>query len=79
MITPLCVAGDHLLVLAGQQVERQAVIGVLVPADDGQLEFVQFDDQPPFGLLGGRERGKRLGVVVVGAGPGQRARCCTAS
>ena len=68
------VAGEHLLVLTGQQVERQAVLRVLVAADDRQLQLVQFDDQPALGLLGGRECGQRLGVVVVGAGPGQRAR-----
>ena len=76
---PVVVAGHHLLLLAGQQVEREAVVVVLVAPDDRQLEFVQFGDEPPFGLLGGRERGERLGVVVVGAGPGQRARSCTAS
>ena len=40
------VAGEHLLKCAGQQIERQPVVRVLVAADDGQLEVDEFDDQP---------------------------------
>ena len=68
------VAGEHLLGLTGEQVERQAVLRVLVAAHDRQPQLVQFDDQPTLCLLGGRECGHRLGVGVVGPGPGQRAR-----
>jgi len=62
---PFVVAGDHLLELAGQQVERQPV--------DRQLQLVQLGDQPAFGLLGDRERGQRVQVVVAGSGAGQYA------
>ena len=68
------VAGDDPLQLAGQQVERQPVLRVLVAANDRQLQVNEFDHQPPLGLLGGGERGQRRGVGVVGAGAGQPAR-----
>ena len=53
------VAGDHLLELAGQQVERQPVLRVLVAADDRQPQLDQLDDQPALGLLGLGERRQR--------------------
>ena len=49
------VAGEHLLELAGEQVERQPVLGVLVAPDDGQFQFDQLGDQPPLGLLRPRQ------------------------
>ena len=69
------VAGDDPLQLAGQQVERQPELRVVVAANDRQLEVSEFDDQPPLGLLGAGERGQCCGVGVVGAGAGQLARC----
>jgi hypothetical protein len=68
------VAGDDRLQLAGQQVERQAVLRVVVAANDRPLQVNEFDHQPPLGLLGRGERGQRCGVGVVGAGAGQAAR-----
>jgi len=68
------VAGDHRLLLAGQQIERQPVLRVLGAANDRQLQVNEFDHQPPLGLLGGGERGQRCGVGVVGADAGQAAR-----
>ena len=68
------VAGDDVLRLAGQQVERQPVLRVRVAVHDRQLEVNEFDHQPPLGRLGVGERGQRCGVGVVGAGAGQLAR-----
>ena len=68
------VAGDDPLQLAGQQVERQPVLRVLVAANDRQLQVSEFDDQPPLGLLGAGERGQCCGVGVVGAGRVSSAR-----
>ena len=68
------VAGEDLLVLAGQQVERQPVVRVLVAPDDRQLQLDKLGDQPPLGPLGHREGRERLGVGVVGPGSGQRTR-----
>ena len=43
---PVFVAGQHLLVRTGQQPESQAVVGILITADDRQLQLVQLGDQP---------------------------------
>ncbi len=68
------VARVHLLVLAGEQVECQAVLRVLVATHDRQLQLMELDDQPPFGLLRIGVRRQRLGIGVIGPCPGQRAR-----
>jgi hypothetical protein len=46
------VAGDDRLQLAGQQIERQAVLRVLVAASDRQLQVKELNHQSPLGLLG---------------------------
>jgi hypothetical protein len=51
------VSGDDFLRFAGQQVECQAVGGVLVARHNRQLQADEFDDQSPLGLLDGGERG----------------------
>ena len=63
------VTGEHLLVLAGQKVEGETEVGVLVTPDDRQLELDQFGDQPSFGLLRVGKRGKG-NAAVVRPGPG---------
>ena len=61
-------AGEHLVLLAGQQVEREAVLRVFVAAHDRQLQLVKLGDQPALGLLGIREGGHRRLVAIVSAG-----------
>ena len=51
------VAGDDFPHLAGQQVECQPVLRILVAVNDRQLQLNEFDHQPPLGLLCGGERG----------------------
>ena len=66
-------AGDHRFVSTGQQIERQAVLRVLLTVDDREPQFVQFGDQTPFRPLRfgeGRECG---GITVAGTGSGQPA------
>jgi hypothetical protein len=52
---PVVMARHHRLEFTGEQIKGQAVLRVLVAADDGQLELVQFENQPALGLLGGGE------------------------
>ena len=66
MIIAVVVPGDHLLVRAGQQPEGQSVVRILVASDDGQLQLVQLDDQPPLGRLGLGELRQTDGVGIVG-------------
>ena len=66
---PVVVPDDDVLVDAGQQVERQPVVGVVVARDDRQAEGVELDDQAALGRFGERELRQAL------AGPRRPAGC----
>jgi hypothetical protein len=67
------VADGDVLGDAGQQVERQAVVRVVVAGDDRQPEGVELDDQPALGCLGERELRQPLQVGVTRTCPGECA------
>ena len=71
---PVDVTDGDVLGDAGQQVERQAVVGVVVAGDDRQPEGVELDDQPALGRLGAAvncDSPRRSSSAR--AGPGERA------
>ena len=70
---PVFVASEDLLGAAGEQVERQAVLGVFVSAHDGEFELDEFGDQPSLCLLSSGERGHPVGVCIAGSGARQGA------
>jgi hypothetical protein len=71
---PVRVPDGDVLGDAGQQVERQAVLGVVVAGDDRQPERVELDDQAALGRLGEWELREPLQVGVTRTSPGE----CTA-
>jgi hypothetical protein len=67
------VADDDVLVDAGEQVEGQSLLRVVVTGDDRQPEGVKLDDQPALGRLGARELRQPTHVGVARARAGERA------
>ncbi len=72
-MTPVGVTGDDVLPSAGQEVEGESRVGILVTVLDRQSQFGEFEDEPPFRGLGLAERDERVRIVVTRTGARQPA------